>query len=444
MLTETTVTKLQEMHLSTMAKAFKEQMTDPAMSELSFEDRFGLIVDQEWTNRKNNHLKRLIQKAGFAESGACVEDIDYSGDRNLDKAQITRLATCNYLIEHNNILLLGATGSGKTYLACALGMAAVRNFFSVKYVRLPELLTDLAFHATFPQAEIEKEVEVILDEIESYNDSPSELIFDEFEHLLFARHPLGRMILGDKRALQTFTSESGRSFTRRFYAPRNMLFFSMGRNNFEQIVQMGEKLLADTDFPMAERKRKRPKQLEAKEVHKHKDTHQAHVLIGGQAYDLFDPERVPLYLLNNLLGGPGMNSLLNVLLRERNGLVYNVEGNVSHYTDAGMATIYFGCAPKNKDKAIELVRQQLAEMRQQPLSASRLSQAKKQAIGQIGVASDNRENLFLGFGKSLLHYDRYDSMEQVVARIQQSTAYDIQRVANEVYAPERLSTLIYD
>ena len=317
-------------------------------------------------------------------------------------------------------------------------------FMEKDFERAFELLTDLAFHATFPQAEIEKEVEVILDEIESYNDSPSELIFDEFEHLLFARHPLGRMILGDKRALQTFTSESGRSFTRRFYAPRNMLFFSMGRNNFEQIVQMGEKLLADTDFPMAERKRKRPKQLEAKEVHKHKDTHQAHVLIGGQAYDLFDPERVPLYLLNNLLGGPGMNSLLNVLLRERNGLVYNVEGNVSHYTDAGMATIYFGCAPKNKDKAIELVRQQLAEMRQQPLSASRLSQAKKQAIGQIGVASDNRENLFLGFGKSLLHYDRYDSMEQVVARIQQITADDIQRVANEVYAPERLSTLIYD
>ena len=317
-------------------------------------------------------------------------------------------------------------------------------FMEKDFERAFELLTDLAFHATFPQAEIEKEVEVILDEIESYNDSPSELIFDEFEHLLFARHPLGRMILGDKRALQTFTSESGRSFPRRFYAPRNMLFFSMGRNNFEQIVQMGEKLLADTDFPMAERKRKRPKQLEAKEVHKYKDTHQAHVLIGGQAYDLFDPERVPLFLLNNLLGGPGMNSLLNVLLRERNGLVYNVEGNVSHYTDAGMATIYFGCAPKNKDKAIELVRQQLAEMRQQPLSASRLSQAKKQAIGQIGVASDNRENLFLGFGKSLLHYDRYDSMEQVVARIQQITADDIQRVANEVYTPERLSTLIYD
>ena len=144
MLNETTVTKLQEMRLSVMAKAFKEQLSDPDMASLSFEDRFGLIVDQEWANRKNNHLKRLIKNAGFAESGACVEDIEYHADRNLDKAQIARLATCNYITEHHNILLLGATGCGKTYLACALGMAAVRNFYSVKYVRLPELLTELA------------------------------------------------------------------------------------------------------------------------------------------------------------------------------------------------------------------------------------------------------------------------------------------------------------
>ena len=144
MLTETTVTKLQEMRLSVMAKAFKEQLTDPDAAGLSFENRFGLIVDKEWLCRKNNHLNRLINKAGFAESGACVEDIEYHADRNLDKAQITRLATCNYIAEHNNILLIGATGSGKTYLACALGMAAARNFYTVKYIRLPELLTELA------------------------------------------------------------------------------------------------------------------------------------------------------------------------------------------------------------------------------------------------------------------------------------------------------------
>ena len=144
MLTENTVTKLQEMHLSAMAKAFKAQMTDPNIADLSFEDRFGLLVDHEWTTRKNNHLKRLIKNAGFAESGACVEDIEYHADRNLDKAQIARLASCDYITDHHNVMLLGATGSGKTYLACALGMAAVRKFLSVKYIRLPELLTELA------------------------------------------------------------------------------------------------------------------------------------------------------------------------------------------------------------------------------------------------------------------------------------------------------------
>lgn len=143
MLTENTVTKLQEMHLSAMAKVFKDQLTDPNMVDISFEERFGLIVDHEWTTRKNNHLNRLIKGAGFAEPNACVEDIEYHADRNLDKTQIARLANCGYIIDHHNVMLLGATGSGKTYLACALGMAAVRKFLTVKYVRLPEFLTEL-------------------------------------------------------------------------------------------------------------------------------------------------------------------------------------------------------------------------------------------------------------------------------------------------------------
>ena len=144
MLTETTVNKLNEMKLTTMARAFKEQLTTPCISELSFEERFGLLVDQEWTSRKNNHLKKLIKKAKFAEYDANIEDIEYHADRKLDAAQIARLATCEYINEHHNILLLGATGCGKTYIACALGMAAIRNFLSVRYVRLPELLTELA------------------------------------------------------------------------------------------------------------------------------------------------------------------------------------------------------------------------------------------------------------------------------------------------------------
>lgn len=170
MLTENTVTKLQEMRMSAMAKAFKDQLMDPNMAGMSFEDRFGLLVDHEWTTRKNNHLKRLVKNAGFSEPSACVEGIEYHADRNLDKAQISRLANCDYITEHHNIMLLGATGSGKTYIACALGMAAVRNFLTVKYVRLPELLTELAIargNGTYRKA------------VQQYK-KPSLLILDEW------------------------------------------------------------------------------------------------------------------------------------------------------------------------------------------------------------------------------------------------------------------------
>ena len=148
MLTENTITKLQEMRLSTMAAAFKEQLTNPNIAELSFEDRFGLLVDKEWLTRKTNHLNKLIKNARFSEPNACVEDISYSSGRKLDKAQIARLASCNFIYEHHNLMLLGATGCGKTYIACALGMAAVRQFLTVQYIRLPELLSELAISRT--------------------------------------------------------------------------------------------------------------------------------------------------------------------------------------------------------------------------------------------------------------------------------------------------------
>ena len=169
MMTQNTITKLQEMHLTVMAKALKEQLTDPGMNALSFEDRVGLIVDSEWSSRKSNHLKRLIKSASFADANASIEDIEYHSDRNLDKAQIARLATCNYIAEHHNVLLLGATGSGKTYLACALGVAAARNFLSVRYIRLPELLVELSIarnNGTFPKVmqQFKKPALLIIDE----------------------------------------------------------------------------------------------------------------------------------------------------------------------------------------------------------------------------------------------------------------------------------------
>ena len=169
MLTGNTITKLQEMHMTMMAKALREQLSDPDMNSLSFEDRIGLIVDQEWTSRKSNHLKRLIKNAGFADTEACIENVEYHSDRNLDKAQITRLAACNYITQHHNVILLGATGSGKTYLACALGMAAARNFMSVRYIRLPDLLVELSIarnNGTFSRTmqQFKKPTLLIIDE----------------------------------------------------------------------------------------------------------------------------------------------------------------------------------------------------------------------------------------------------------------------------------------
>ena len=178
MLTENTITKLQEMRLSTMANAFKEQLADPNISELSFEDRFGLLVDKEWATRKNNHLTKLIKKANFADTGACVEDIAYDKARKLDKAQISRLAGCNYIFEYHNLMLLGATGSGKTYIACAFGMSAVRQFLPVRYVGLPELITELAIaRTTGTYSKV----------IEQYK-KPSLPILDELSYISFNRH----------------------------------------------------------------------------------------------------------------------------------------------------------------------------------------------------------------------------------------------------------------
>ena len=317
-------------------------------------------------------------------------------------------------------------------------------FMEEHFERAFELMTDLVFHSRFPQQEIEKEVDVILDEINSYEDSPSELIFDEFENLLFKGHALGHNILGDEESLLRFDSEAGCSFMKRYYVPQNMVFFSMGRKDFGKIVKLAERLLSDVVFPMSVRNRREPDWVAPVSKRVQKDTHQSHVLLGGRAFSMHDEKRVPLFLLNNLLGGPGMNSRLNVSLREKHGLVYNVESNVTSYTDTGVASIYFGTDPKNREKALRLVQRELARLRDEKLSLAQLTAAKKQLIGQLGVSSDNREGLFLGLGKSYLHYNRYDTLPEVFEQIERITPEQLQAVANEVYAPEKMFSLIYE
>ena len=316
-------------------------------------------------------------------------------------------------------------------------------FLVEHFPRAVELLTDIVFHSTYPQAEIDKEVEVIIDEIQRYEDTPSELIFDDFEELVFPNHPLGRNILGKPELLRQFKSEDALRFTNRFYRPDNMVFFVQGNVDFKRVVRLLEKAVSDIPATITERNRIKPELYIPQNKTIHRDTHQAHVMIGCRSYDTHDKKRTALYLLNNILGGPGMNSRLNVALRERSGLVYNVEANLTSYTDTGLFSIYFGTDQEDVKRCIRLVHKELKRLREKPLSSTQLTTAQKQIIGQIGVAADNFENNALNMAKTYLHYNKYEEPQEVYKRIQSLTPQDLWEVANEMFCEENLSTLIY-
>ena len=316
-------------------------------------------------------------------------------------------------------------------------------FLTEHLERAMELLGDIVFHSTFPQHEIEKETEVIIDEIQSYEDTPSELIFDDFEDLIFRNHPLGRNILGKPDLLRGFRSEDVLSFTRRYYQPGNMVFFVQGQYDFKKVVRLATKYYSDVPAVDVVSRRVPPPLYVPEQLTIAKDTHQAHVMIGSRGYHAFDDKRTALYLLNNILGGPGMNSRLNVALRERRGLVYTVESNLTSYTDTGAFCIYFGTDLEDMDTCLRLTYKELKRMRDNKMSPSQLAAAKKQLIGQIGVASDNFENNALGMAKTYLHYHKYESSESVFQRIEALTAEQLLEVANEMFAEPYLSTLVY-
>lgn len=323
-------------------------------------------------------------------------------------------------------------------------MVIYSAFLSTDWARAVELLTDIVFHSTYPQREIEKEIEVIIDEIQSYEDNPSELIFDDFEDMIFKGSPLGRNILGNPEQLRSFTSEDAMAFTHRLYHPDNMVFFAQGRLDFDRLVAKLEKLTDHIpampgDMPVRVAP---PLYVPRKEIII-KDTHQAHVMLGARGYNAHDDRRRALYLLNNVLGGPGMNSRLNVSLREKRGLVYNVESNLTSYTDTGVFAIYFGTDVNDVDRCMRLVKTELKRFCDKQLTETQLAAVKKQLIGQISVASDNFENNALGMAKVFLHYNKFENRESVCRRIEAVTAQEIWEVANEMFADEYLSTLIY-
>ena len=315
--------------------------------------------------------------------------------------------------------------------------------------RAVDLLSDIVFHSVYPQAEIDKEVEVICDEIESYNDSPAELIYDEFENILFKDSSLGHNILGTAEQVRSFTTEDALRFTRKLYRPDNAIFFAYGDIDFKKLVKLVRRALADDDSGKLAAE-KLPKnypsvgeEIAGQTIVMQKNTHQAHVMIGTRAYDVNDDRRMPLYLLNNILGGPGMNAKLNLTLREHNGLVYTVESTMVAYGDTGTWSIYFGCDEHDIKRCLRLVRKELDRMMEKPLSDSQLKAAKKQIKGQIGVACDNRENFALDFGKSFLHYGWEKNVDCLYEQVEAITSQQIQDVARELFDKNRLITLIF-
>ena len=325
--------------------------------------------------------------------------------------------------------------------------------------RAVDLLTDIVFHSVYPQAEIDKEVEVICDEIESYNDSPAELIYDEFENIIFKGSPLGHNILGTAEQVRSFKTEDALRFTRKLYRPDNAIFFAYGDIDFKKLVRLLKKSFLSEERRVKSEKFNSPEaqaqfniqhstfntqhSFEGQTIVMQKNTHQAHVMIGTRAYDVNDSRRMPLYLLNNMLGGPGMNAKLNLALREHNGLVYTVESTMVAYGDTGIWSIYFGCDEHDVKRCLRLVRKELDKFMLKPLSEAQLKAAKKQIKGLIGVACDNRENFALDFGKSFLHYGWEKNVDRLYEQVDAITAAQIQAVAQELFDKDRLTTLIF-
>lgn len=309
--------------------------------------------------------------------------------------------------------------------------------------RALELMTDIVFHSTFPSHEIEKEVEVILDEIQSYEDTPYDLIFDDFEDLIFQGHPLGHKILGDAESLKHFGTEEALRWVKRFYRPSNMVFFVYGDLPFSTVVKRVEAMTSDISFSEVEKPVVTLLPYQPFQTEVEKGTHQTHLLLGTRSYPANDERRTALYLLNNMLGGPGMNSRLNLSLRERRGLVYSVESNLVSYTDTGTFSVYFGCDSEDAIRCRQLVQIELNKLCLKPLTETQLKAAKKQIIGQIAVASDNFENVALEMGKSFLHYRKFEPQESVFQRILALTPQQLQEVAKEMFTPDRMSMLMF-
>lgn len=319
--------------------------------------------------------------------------------------------------------------------------------------RCLELFADILFHSTFPEAEIEKEKEVVIEEIDSYNDSPSELIYDHFEELAYEGHPLAHNILGTKRNVRHFTPERLRHHVATHYTPQLMVVSVVGDVDFGHLVRLCERYfggmpstpLTTTTQTISERRMRQDTRpvFHSFERHMNRHTHQAHLLVGCEAPDIYHRDKTAFTLLNNILGGPAMNSRLNVAIRERYGFCYTVESQYVPFSDTGLFYIYAGTDLGTQNRVIELIRRELRHMAETSLTERQLRMAQHQFIGQMAINNDMGINEMQSIGKACLTFEHVDTLEEMNDDIMGVTSADLQRVAQERFADEKFSTLIY-
>lgn len=317
------------------------------------------------------------------------------------------------------------------------------TFLNEYYDRTLELFQDILFHSTFQEKELMKEKQVVMDEIRSYQDNPSEQIFDDFEDLVFAGHPLGKNVLGTVKSLKRLTRNDILDFIQRNYCPEEIVIVSVGNIEFPRLIRLITKYFNQT----SRRKKPIPRvpfgSYQAAIKAQKKKTFMVHCIVGCAGYSFSDERKIPLALLNNMLGGPIMNSRLSLALRERNGLTYHNESNYTPYSDAGIVSIYFGTDPVHYEKALEIVHKELAKIRNQKLTKVQLHTIQKQLIGQLAIAQESNLGQMLSIGKSFLLQNKFDPIETIISRINSITAEELLEISNDIFQPEQLSMLTF-
>ena len=396
-----------------------------------------------------NGIRLLHVPAASAISHACI--IINSGSRD-EKADQSGLA---HFIEHlifkrtekrntNQILnRLESVGADLNAYTTKEYTCIHASFLNPYLDRTLELFNDIVFHSTFPEEEMEKEKSVILDEIASYLDQPEEAIYDDFEDLLFAGHQLGRNILGTTESVNKFKKKDILQFIQDNYHTDKIVIAVLGNYPLSKLIKIGSKHYADIPANLHTQTRIAPDKVPAIIQTFQKPIQQAHAMMGIQAYSLHHPYKTGLLLLNNLIGGTGMSSILNLQIREKYGIAYTIETGYSPLSDTGIFTLYFGTDKEKVSKACSLILKEFRKIKENPLTELQLQKAKNKFIGQIALGEENRIGLIVAMAKSLIDYDKIDSLDTVFAKIQAVSTADMANIANEILDESNLTALTF-